>query len=79
MKYLGNDATGAPKFSWCCDRARDLKDVIGFLDDGKRKYDSDRTGFFIHGICSGPNTTKRGVHQIYKIFFCPFCGQLVED
>lgn len=78
MKFLGNDATGTPKFSWCCDTAKKSTDAIFFLDDGKREYDSDRTGFYIIGGCTsqGPG---HGKHAIHKIFFCPFCSTKVED
>ena len=75
MKFLGLDKnSGLPVFAWCCDKARDAKDVIGFINDGRREYDSDRTGFYVTGKCKGD-----GKHEISKIFFCPYCGALVEN
>ena len=73
MKFLGIK-DGLPQFAWCCDKARDTKDAIGFLDDGKRRYDSDRTGFYIHGAHD-----QVGNRKIYKINFCPWCSAKVED
>ena len=69
MKYLGTDATGAPQYEWCCDKARLATDAVFFLDDGNREYDSDRTGFYIVGRCNG-----NGKHIIHPISHCPFCG-----